>query len=154
MPERRTAEIKPRDGKDTDKVQVNAILGLFNKAKQNPWVLVALALGGGTGTQELLAQLGQNVQWWWIAVAVVGFGALNYMTDSAKRQERIREALSEINAQLREGKQVMDHLKEDVGSLKDWRRAMVERMTAAQAVPEKHKRRGSEGSLRPAPDGA
>lgn len=107
-------------------------------ARGNPWVLVLLAAGGGTGTQQVLAELGQKVEWWWIALGVVGFGILNYFTESAKRQERLAskldrmaDALSGIQADLKVGAAKFEHLENDVASLRQWRHELT--------APKKHK---------------
>lgn len=100
-------------------------------AKGNPWVLVILAAGGGTGTQQVLAELGQRVEWWWVALGVVGFGILNYFTESAKRQERLAmkldrmaDALTGIQADLKIGALKFEHLECDVAELKEWRQGL------------------------------
>ena len=114
---------------DTDKLPKGFDLTkLLTWAKGNPWVLVAAALGGGTGTQQVLAELGQKVEWWWIALAVVGFGILNYLTESAMRQERlatkidrVADALTGIQSDLKLGALKFEHLETDVQHLKQWR---------------------------------
>lgn len=101
---------------------------LITWARGNPWVLVALAAGGGTGTQQVLAELGQKVEWWWVALGVVGVGVLNYFTESAKRQERLAtkldrmaDALTGIQADLKVGALKFEHIEADVASLRQWR---------------------------------
>lgn len=97
-------------------------------AKSNPWVLVVAALGGGKGGEQVLAEIGQRVEWWWIALAVVGVGILSYMTESAKRAERlaskvdrVADALTGIQADLKVGALKFEHLESDVASLRQWR---------------------------------
>lgn len=142
---RPTAEVKPRKSETpTDKVAGLDILGLLKKAKSSPWVLVALALGGGKGGEEILTLVGQNVQWWWIAIAVAGYGALQYMADSAKRQEKITDQLGKINERLARGEEKFDNLEADVASLNNWRK------DEQAAKSGKRKAAGSEGKLRTA----
>lgn len=151
MPDKTTAKVAPRSGEDTDKVKsAFDIAALVSKAKSNPWVLVVLALGGGTGTQEVLAQLGQNVQWWWVAIAVAGYGMLQYMSDSAKRQEKVRETLSEIKTQLKLGTDRFEHIEREVRSLHDWRKEVVQQQVAAATSERKPRKGGSEVALKPA----
>lgn len=141
-----TGKVKPRDtDRDTDKVKsAFDLAALISKAKANPWVLVLVALGGGTGTQEVLAQLGQNVQWWWVALAVAGYGLLQYAADSAKRQEKVRETLHEIKMQLKLGTERFEYIEREVRSLNDWRNEVAQ-------SGHKPRKRGSEGSLRSMP---
>lgn len=93
---------------DTDKItkSKDPVLGLMDfikKAKANPWVLVAAAIGGGTGGQETLKQVfGQNVQWWWIAGAVVAYGLLSYLADAAKRQDKFAGSLERLADEARD----------------------------------------------------
>ena len=140
--ETRTAKVEPRKSETPTEKIPGGLLALVSKAKSNPWVLVALALGGGTGTQEVLAKLGQNVEWWWVAIGVAGFALLDVGT-------RLLRDVADIKASLREGRVVMENLKEDVKSLNGWRKEVIEAQVAA-ATSGKHRRKGSEGSLRTA----
>lgn len=114
---------------------------LISWARGNPWVLVVLAAGGGTGTQEALAAMGQKVEWWWVAIGVVGFGILNYFTESAKRQERLAtkldrmaDALTGIQADLKVGALKFEHLENDVASLRQWRHELTAKPKSKPAM--------------------
>lgn len=133
-----------RDETSTGKIDLPLLLRAWRFAKGNPWVLAAVALGGGTGTQEILAQVGQNVQWWWVALAVAGYGALQYMADSAKRQEKIADRLAAIDARLARGEEKFQHLEAQVESLNGWRRQEIE---ARVVLAQNRKRRQSDGRM-------
>lgn len=119
--------------RDSGSIPKGLDLGAILKwAKGNPLVLAALALGGGTGSQEALAAIGQKVEWWWIALGVVALGVLNYMTESAKRAERlatkvdrVADALTGIQADLKVGALKFEHLENDVASLRQWRHELI-----------------------------
>lgn len=104
---------------DTDKITkskdpVLGLMDLLKRAKANPWVLVAAAIGGGTGGQETLRQVfGQNVQWWWIAGAVVAYGVLSYLADNAKRQEKMANAVERAGIELKEIKDTVKGVAEN-----------------------------------------
>lgn len=143
MTDKTTAKVAPRKGEsDTGKLPTS-IGGLLKKAKENPWVLLVVALGGGTGSQEVLAQLGQHVQWWWVALGIGGFAAVDAAT-------RLLRDVSEIKASLRVGAEKFEHLESDVKSLHDWRKEVVAQQVAAATSGRKSKPKGSEGNLRTA----
>lgn len=99
---------------DKKKDPVLLLVDLLKKAKANPWVLVAAAIGGGTGGQETLKQVfGQNVQWWWIASAVVAYGLLSYLADAAKRQEKMASAVERAGYELKEIKETVQGVAEN-----------------------------------------
>lgn len=146
MTDKTTAKIAPRKGEsDTGKLP-RSIGDWIKLAKGNPWVLALVALGGGTGTQEALAQMGQRVEWWWVAIAVAGYGVLQYFADSSRRQEQMQRDIAEFKTEvlsaLRVGSEKFENLEGEVKSLNGWRKEM-------QAGQSGRKRRGgSEGSLR------
>ena len=118
---------------------------LIKAAKSNPWILALLALGGGTGGQELLAKVGQQVEWWWIALAVVGFGLMNYLTDFAKEVRNIGKDVADMKGDLKAGREKFEHLEEEVKSLKAFRHEL----TAEALKGHKPPRVKSQPVLRP-----
>ena len=128
------------------------IADVLKWAKGNPMVLAAIALGSGTGGQELLSRIGQTVEWWQIALAVVGYGLMQYLADSAKRNDEfrkeIRADIADIKGSLREGTAEFQNIKEDVKSLHQWRHELT-----AEAIKrgiDKHRAK-SKPAMRPYP---
>lgn len=116
---------------------------LVKAAKSNPWILAIIALGGGTGGSELLSKVGQNVEWWWIALAVVGMGALNYFADFARRVERIGEDVAEMKGDLKAGREKFEHVEADIASLKAFRAELTAKLLRDKQRPR------SQPALRP-----
>lgn len=139
--ETNTAKVTPRKSDTPTEKIPGGILALIAKAKSNPWVLVVLALGGGTGTQEVLAQMGQNIQWWWVALGIGGFS----IVDAAGRLLR---DVSEIKASLKVGAEKFTHIEAEVKSLHDWRKEVINQQVAAATSGRKPRKGGSEGSLK------
>ena len=110
-----TGKVKPRDGRDTEKIKGLDLMAALKWAKLNPWVLTVIALGGGTGGQEALAQFGQQVQWWQIALAVAAFAVFDLGARMLRRLDRIEERLAD-------GSKVMHGNRGDIDSLLDWKR--------------------------------
>lgn len=139
--ETNTAKVQARKSETPTEKIPGGLMALISKAKSNPWVLVVLALGGGKGTEEVLAQLGQNIQWWWIALGIGGFS----IVDAAGRLLR---DVSEIKAALKVGAEKFTHIEAEVKSLHDWRKEVVSQQVAA--AQSGRRKKGSEGSLRTA----
>ena len=154
MTEQTTAKVVPRKG-ESDTSKLPRTLGdWFKIAKGNPWVLLVLAGGSGISGQEVATAIGQNVQWWWIALGVAAFAAVNFVTDKTKRDEKFREDIrrdvAEIKVSLRVGAEKFENIENDVKSLRDWRKEVVARQVAAASGGRKPKKGSSEGSLRTA----
>jgi len=131
---------------------VNAVVGLLKSPKVWPFVLAAVAAGGGTGISEALANLNlASIPWYWLAAAAVGMWLINRMGEKEKRDLRTSEDIAEIKAALLVGNEKFMRIEEDVKSLRDCRHgvnnaAMLEAKYAAKTR--------SEGKLKPRAAGA
>lgn len=154
-----TGKVVARQNKndsDTARIDVSMLAKAWRVAKDNPIVLVIAALlsGGGVGVgggQTTVAEILQQAQWWQIALSVIGFGVLSWMSGVSK-------TLTKILARLERGDQRMTNTEYDVRSLNDWRkREIEERVIAAQSnssaqaqLARKQRSKGSsEGSFKP-----
>ncbi len=104
--------------KDTDKIAGKRpdIWTLLTWAKGNPLLLAAVAIASGTGGQQVLEQLGQQVQWWQIALAIAGYAVFDLAT-------RILKRLDTIEQRLAKGAEVMRQQKDIIDDLMVWRSA-------------------------------
>lgn len=129
-----------KDAKRTDKLKLD-LASVMRWAKGNPWVLLLLASGGGFGGQEIATAIGQNVQWWWIALGVAGFALMDVFARLLRRVDRLVDDIGDIKAGLARGAQKFEHLEGDVKSLRDWRHTVNNQLVT-------HKPR-SDGRLKP-----
>lgn len=110
------------EDKKTDKVQKGLdLISMLKWAKGNPWLITVVAIAGGTGGQEAMAQLGQTVAWWHIALAVAGFALFDVGTRMLSRMESIEKQIERMNARLAEGAEVMQAHGKEIELLKDWK---------------------------------
>lgn len=116
--------------KDTDQIKkALSILEILNKARGNPLVLLILAVGGGFISQETLQNIGQHVQWWWVALGVAGFALVDFGSTCLKKVDTATSDIAEIKTLLKIGHE--KHLQHDkeIAELKEWRAQQAVRST-------------------------
>ena len=84
---------------------------IFKWAKGNPLLLAVVAVASGTGGQQVLEQMGQQVQWWQIALAIAAYAVFDLATRMLKR-------LDTIEQQLVKGTQQFEKLEVEVDQLR------------------------------------
>lgn len=114
--------------KPTDKVkQVLTMLEYIKKARGNPLVLLTLAVGGGFISQETLQNIGQNVQWWWVALGVAGFAVVDFASSCLKKVDNATADIAEIKTLLKVGHEKHIQHDKEIAELKEWRAQQVVR---------------------------
>ena len=144
--EKTTGKVTPRKGEPSDKIAKPLdIMALLRALRSNPLMLAAIVGGGSLGGQEFATAIGQNVQWWWIALAAIGFAAFDAVGRLLRRIDRVVDDIGEIKTQLARGGEKFDHIEDQVQSLANWRKSELEaRISAAHA---KGKKTRSDGKL-------
>lgn len=99
--------------KDTDKLDVKRpdLWSVVKWAKGSPVLLAVLAIASGTGGQQVLEQLGQQVQWWQIALAIAGYAVFDLATRILKRLDTIEQRLLQGTARFERLEADVDHLR-------------------------------------------
>lgn len=108
--------------KNTDQLKkALTLLELLGKARGNPIILLIVAIGGGLISQETLQNIGQNVQWWWIAMGVAGFALVDFGASCLKKVDRATEDIAEIKTLLKVGHEKHEQHDREIAELKEWR---------------------------------
>lgn len=145
-----TGKVTPRKGEPSDKVSKGGLdlMALLKALRSNPLLLAAIVGGGSLGGEKFAESIGQNVQWWWIALAAAGFAGFDAVGRLLRRIDRVVDDISEIKTSLARGADRFERIEEDVGSLSNWRKAELEaRIAAAQVKGKKTRSDGKLGTL-------
>lgn len=108
--------------KNTDQIKkALSILELLGKARGNPLVLLIVAIGGGLISQETLQNIGQNIQWWWVALGVAGFGLVDFGAACLKKIDNATADIAEIKTLLKVGHEKHQQHDREIAELKEWK---------------------------------
>lgn len=108
--------------KNTDQLKkALTLLEVLGKARGNPIILLIVAVGGGLISQETLQNIGQNIQWWWVALGVAGFGLVDFGAACLKKVDKATEDIAEIKTLLKVGHEKHQQHDKEIAELKEWR---------------------------------
>ena len=88
---------------DTGKVNKGFdIVAVLKWAKSNPWILAAVAGGGGIGGEQISTLFGQEIPAWQIVVGIASFALIDLFGRVLKRLDAIEVRLGEGTALMKE----------------------------------------------------